>query len=322
MQTLRILRYNDSLRDAWDDFIANVRQASFLFQRSYLDYHRDRFRDHSLMVLDDHNSVIALLPACISRTDSQCIESHGGLTYGGLLYDHRAGIKEVGQMLNLCVAHYREEHFDRLVYKPVPTIYDTVPAEEDRYWLFRLGAVLTARASSSVINLRSPLPFSKLRRRKVAKATRSGVLRLSDDSDKMGTFWDILTDVLLRRHQTRPVHTLEEINRLHDSHPDAIRLFTAMEGDEVVAGTLLYLTRKVVHAQYIAASDRGRETGALDWLFSRLISHYKDVEPSRQWFDFGISTEAGGTYLNEGLAFQKEGFGARTICYDQYTLTL
>ena len=38
--------------------------------------------------------------------------------------------------------------------------------------------------------------------------------------------------------------------------------------------------------------------------------------------DFGISTEHGGDYLNEGLIFQKEGFGARSVCYDCYEVAL
>ena len=39
-------------------------------------------------------------------------------------------------------------------------------------------------------------------------------------------------------------------------------------------------------------------------------------------FDFGVSTEQRGSYLNEGLIFQKEGFGGRAICYDTYAIDL
>lgn len=35
---------------------------------------------------------------------------------------------------------------------------------------------------------------------------------------------------------------------------------------------------------------------------------------SKKYFDFGISTEQNGKYLNEGLIAQKEGFGGRTTC--------
>ena len=36
------------------------------------------------------------------------------------------------------------------------------------------------------------------------------------------------------------------------------------------------------------------------------------------YFDFGKSTEDGGTILNQQLIHQKEGFGGRGICYDTY----
>ena len=39
-------------------------------------------------------------------------------------------------------------------------------------------------------------------------------------------------------------------------------------------------------------------------------------------FDFGISTENGGEFLNQGLIFEKEGFGARSVCYDVYALDI
>ena len=57
--------------------------------------------------------------------------------------------------------------------------------------------------------------------------------------------------------------------------------------------------------------------GALDGLFAHLITQ---VYATKSYFDFGISTEQGGRYLNEGLIFQKEGFGARTVVYDAYEI--
>ena len=64
---------------------------------------------------------------------------------------------------------------------------------------------------------------------------------------------------------------------------------------------------------------RGREVHALDWLFDVVIRQSLEKHP---YFDFGISTENQGTYLNEGLIYQKEGFGGRGICYDWYKWNL
>jgi hypothetical protein len=71
--------------------------------------------------------------------------------------------------------------------------------------------------------------------------------------------------------------------------------------------------------QYICASEKGKEVGALDLLFAELLD---DVYRSVPCFDFGISTEDDGRYLNTGLIEQKEGFGARAIMHDFYAIDL
>ena len=55
--------------------------------------------------------------------------------------------------------------------------------------------------------------------------------------------------------------------------------------------------------------------GVADLVFDSIITHYST---RKKYFDFGISTEKGGSYLNRGLAAYKESFGARAIMYDTY----
>jgi hypothetical protein len=75
----------------------------------------------------------------------------------------------------------------------------------------------------------------------------------------------------------------------------------------------------VARAQYIAADERARELGGLDFLFSYLITEVYEQKP---FFDLGSSDEADGMYLNRGLIDQKEGFGARAVVHDHYELQL
>lgn len=322
--------YDASFRDEWNAFVATSRQGTFLFDRRFMDYHSDRFRDASLLVRDERKgSLVALLPANVARANEHCIQSHGGLTYGGLLTHTSASAVMVGEALEACMSLYRQQSYRTLTYKPVPHIYHTCPAEEDLYWLHRLDARLTHRSVSSAIRLADAPPFSELRRRKVHKAERSGELTLSAADAWLPAYWDVLTQVLTSRHATRPVHTLEEITRLARSFPRNIRLLVALKGGRedgdtphVVAGCLLFVMPRVVHVQYIAASDEGRDVGALDWIFNHLVADVPHQWPSVAYLDFGISTEQGGRVLNEGLIFQKEGFGARGICYDEYELSL
>ena len=206
---------------------------------------------------------------------------------------------------------------EQWIYKPIPHIYHRAPAEEDLYALFRQEAVLKARgASSAIANVRC-IPMQELRRRGAKKAASNNVIYA--ESANLKEFWPILEEVLAKKHGCSPVHSLEEMELLRTSFPENIRLFVAQVDGQVVAGTVVYETDKVAHAQYIATSDYGRSVGALDGLFSYLIT---EVFAEKAYFDFGVSTEQGGRYLNEGLVFQKEGFGARTVVYDTYVIKL
>jgi len=41
---------------------------------------------------------------------------------------------------------------------------------------------------------------------------------------------------------------------------------------------------------------------------------------NKTYFDFGISNEQQGRFLNRGLIEQKEGFGGRAVVHDFYRL--
>ena len=86
-----------------------------------------------------------------------------------------------------------------------------------------------------------------------------------------------------------------------------------------LAGVLIYESSEVAHAQYIAATDLGKNVGALDAIMDYLVnSYYLD----KKYFDFGISTEEQGKYLNINLINNKESFGARSVVYDFYEMNL
>lgn len=106
---------------------------------------------------------------------------------------------------------------------------------------------------------------------------------------------------------------------LSSSFPGNIDMVGAFLGNEFLSGTIIYKTETVMHAQYIATTEKGRELQAFELVMDYVVnSGY--CEKAR-YFDFGISTEQGGRYLNEGLIRQKEMFGGRAIVYDFYELS-
>ncbi len=73
----------------------------------------------------------------------------------------------------------------------------------------------------------------------------------------------------------------------------------------------------MAHCQYIAASNEGRNSGALNLLFIKLMN---EELAHKQYFDFGIVNEDGGKKLNVGMLGWKERMGGRTISHDFYRI--
>ena len=308
-----IKRYSSELVDDWNGFVASSKNGTFLFDRRYMDYHADRFIDHSLMIYR-RGRLYALLPG---NVNGDTFYSHQGLTYGGLLMNDKTTAADVVEIFRMINAYLRAEGLKTVVYKPVPWIYHQQPSEEDLYAIIQVCDVRITRGLSSAITREHLNEWYRIRQNGVQKAKKAGV-RIEQTED-YHSFWHILSNNLRERYGLNPVHTVEEIELLHQRLPENIRLFVAKEEQQTIGGCVLYVTGRVVHSQYIAASPRGRELHALDLLFEEVIAHSLK---NHAYFDFGISTEKQGTYLNQQLIYQKEGFGGRGICYEWYKWTL
>lgn len=311
---LRIVRYSVEQKTVWDSFVTASKNGTFLFLRNYIDYHADRFTDCSLMLYQGKH-LFALLPGNVAG-EVYC--THGGLTYGGLILSHQAIAAVVLEAFRLLCRYLKEAiGVKHLIYRVVPFIYHSYPAEEDLYALFRLNARLTERKISSVVMPGKGCPFTTLRRRKLKLAVTNGLKVCQDEQFEL--FWPILELNLQQRHNRLPVHSLEEMLLLYRFFPGEIKLYRVVDGEETVGGCVMYVFPEMVHVQYIASTEQGRDRGALDILFDHLIH---EVYAGKRYFDFGVSVEDGGHYLNEGLIFQKEGFGGRAVMYDTYELCL
>ena len=67
---ISISRYTQNKQTEWDDFVKVSKNGTFLFLRSYMDYHSDRFQDYSLMFYNEKGKLVAVLPANIKTTAS------------------------------------------------------------------------------------------------------------------------------------------------------------------------------------------------------------------------------------------------------------
>lgn len=332
---ITIIPYSINRKDTWDAFIDGSKNGTFLLKRSFMDYHSDRFFDCSLLIYagispDEEfkenslttRDLVAVFPANWDEK-SQTVHSHQGLTYGGLVVLPEVTQKEVMDMMQAVIQYYHDfMQAQHLIYKPIPYIYSSIPSGEDLYALFRAGAQLHRRLVSTVVAMSHPLKMRTLRIRQSRKALDHGfyIDRMAEgDDETLREYWTLLEDVLLTHHDSHPTHTYEEMRLLMHCFPKNIKLYLVRHDQTIVAGTVIFEWRQVAHVQYIASGDEGREFGALDLLFRHLVGErYKQYD----YVDFGTSNEDGGRYLNEGLIFQKEGFGGRAVCYDSYEVNI
>jgi hypothetical protein len=312
-QAVTVKTYSPKDKTVWDSFVGASKNGVFLFNRDYMEYHKDRFHDHSLLFYKE-DRLVGLLPANIS---GDVLLSHGGLTFGGVISAYNMKTPLMMEIFDALTAHCQSLGLKEILYKPTPHIYHSIPAEEDLYALYRVNAKLASRSVSSVILMSQEKRFSDNRRASLRKAKKHN-LTVKESSD-FEAYMLILEQNLVERHGVKPVHTTEEIKLLANLFPDNIKLYASFREDVMLAGIIIYESPNVAHIQYAANSAEGLKLGAQDIVEEYLINErYKN----KRFYDFGISTENQGRMLNQGLIKFKEDFGASAVVYDVYQIVL
>lgn len=309
-----VIKYGSELENDWDSFLKTCKNYHFMFERRYMEYHSDRFLDFSILIYDEKNKVVALLPA---NLNDGVLYSHQGLTFGGLLIDKNMRINELLEIFDFIKIFLKEHNILKVVYKCIPHIYHKFPAQEDLYVLFRNQAKLYRRDISSAIEIGKDYKYSKGRKWGINKAKKQNIMCM--EINKPSEIWSLIREVLNQNHEANPVHNETEIDYLKTCFPNNIKCYAALLNEKIVAGVVTYETEEVIHTQYLATNDIGRETCALDLLVDTIIQTNKE---KFRFFDFGISNENDGWVLNSGLVNQKESFGGRAIAHDFYTVDL
>ena len=236
---ISICRYTQNKQTEWDAFVKVSKNGTFLFLRAYMDYHSDRFTDHSLMYYNKKGKLIAVLPANASskspsngeKRGPNTFYSHQGLTYGGFILAPRVHSTEIGEMFDITIKYLRENGFSEWYYKQMPSIYHQLPSEDDEYWLWRNGAQL------NVCNLATTVPLNdsrtklidKCRMRRQRQAAQYGFH--IDNNGSLDTIWAIIQESLMAHHKASPIHTLDEMKLLCSRLPEYIQTLTVKDCD-------------------------------------------------------------------------------------------
>lgn len=279
-----------------------------------MDYHGERFRDHSIL-FRQNGRLIAVLPASEARTE---LVSHGGLTFGGLILSLNLGAHVVAECVTCLLDYVRSAGFKSLVYKQIPSFYRHDRSDKEEFALAQAGAKLY-RVELGFVVEEGPkgLNLQERRRRGVRKAQKAGV-RISRAPIE-AFYLRVLAPCMAAKFGLKPVHTLEELTLLIARFPERIKVWGAFQGGNLIAGTVVFESERAVHSQYIASTEKAREISAIDLLFTHLIGQEYKEKP---FFSLGTANYKENGALIEGLVNWKEGLGAVAYAHRWYRFTL
>ena len=313
MKVYSVKKYHPEHKSLWNNFLKESKNGTFLCHRDFMEYHQDRFEDESFLIFKDEK-LVAIFPA---NRKNELIYSHQGLTYGGLIVGKEASFKVILKAVKCLLETCQNLGIHEVILKPTPRIYHIHPSDEIDYILFKLQAELIRRDLTLAIDTKQSIEISSSNRKRGLKKAQKNNLVVKEEAN-FDLFWNqILIPNLDEQHGVKPVHTLEEITYLKSKFPNNIRQFNVYKENIIVAGTTIFETDNVAHAQYISANNDKQELGSLDLVFHHLIH---EVYNDKVYFDFGICNENQGKHINSGLQSWKESFGARSISHDFYSI--
>ena len=157
-----------------------------------------------------------------------------------------------------------------------------------------------------IFNFSEKFKVHKTKLKHSRKGLEYGIdIRLDND---FSAFWiKALIPKLEEKHHAKPVHSLEEIERLHQFFPENILQYNAYINNQIVGGITIFDKGSVVKSQYSASTKIGEKNYVIDTLFLHLINHYKAAV--KQFFSMGTVTTKDALGFSPGLLKQKQELG-------------
>ena len=314
MKRYTVKRYCSDDFALWNDFISQATNATFLFDRNFMEYHADRFQDFSLLVFEE-DILQAVVPA--NCKDNQ-IFSHQGLTYGGFVFRNEFPIGQIETVLSETFSFLQSQGFVKCEIKAMLPFYAPDFHAEIQQVLSDKQAKITAQKMNLAIDFRTEYSISKSKLKHYRRLQSEGLV-VKKEAD-CTIFWqEVLEPLLLEKYQTKPLHSLAEINSLQSKFPNHIEQYNLYRDGEILAGITLFKTATVIKSQYGATTENGKKFRALDYLFLYLIDSFK---ADYDYFDMGTVDDNSELGYNEGLLNQKKELGCSVYSQNIFQIAL
>lgn len=314
----------------FDDFIVKSINGTIFHKKAFLNYHpQDRFIDFTLQFFKK-GKLIAVFPAAkLTNSEGQTtLKSHPGSSYGGLVMNRTLGIEDTFQLIDSLLNYAQVEGFKFIEFRLPEKIFYNANLDNIDFCLLHRGFYREAEELSNCIKLTQfkGLDFdtfvSKFKsdslfpsKNKVDRNYRHSLpfnLKADFITDKndIEQFYNVLNKTLTK-FDTKPVHSLLELNKILDTFSDT-HIFVVKHEDKVVAGQfLLKVNHNGYHMFYNAMDYEYQNMRPANFGMLHLI--YKLAQKGEKYYNLGISTEKGGKFINLGLFDFKESFNSEGV---------
>lgn len=312
---IRLQVYEAKYEKQWDEFVLHKSlNGTFLQTRNFLNYHPEgRFTDSSLLFMKGE-TIVAVIPANVVLQDGKRIFiSHQGSTFGGIIlgrqYKKLSVCEDIFSLLN---EYAIERNIGKIILKYTSRLYSRSDSELLDYFAFLNGYSQYSEMGYYIDfenyqdDIISNLSSAKRRGYKSSLKDKLEFRQLTD-IDSVKLFYDVLCDNY-RKFDKKPIHTCDElIEFMNRRLADRVQFYGVMQGNEMIAGSMVFLFDETFHTQYLARRLNQMSAYANEFLYVKLIETARNLGFSKM--SFGISTLEKGRVLDINLARFKEAFG-------------
>ena len=298
---LDIIKYNNNLKQDWNNFVSINTFGTVYHLREFLEYHPiNRFEDCSILIY--HNNILISLLPCCKNNDNYF--SYKGATYGGpVIHNDWITIDKMKLIIDKIFQYYDNKIEFRLandIYFP-----DHIKL---LYFLLSQKLKMTPELSwyiksddnfiKNIINKRNKKYLEKMINNNSINCF------ITNDTNDYIKFYEILKINLNKNHNTNPTHTLNEFLDIKERIKDNAYLFIVKEQDNILGGVFtIKVTDKCLYTFYISRNIEYNTSAIIYSMYT--ISQFAK-QNNIEYIDYGISTENCGKEINMGLSDYKQ----------------
>ena len=306
---IKIVKYQENKHKLlWDEYVQSANNGTIFHLRKFLSYHKDRNFEDASFIFYENDKIVALFTAAITN---KCLYSHPGASFGGFV-SNKLSFKASQEIIMLLKKYADENKIKEITIIPPPFIYYKNYNEVMEYSLYINNFRIIEYYISSFVKL-STNPIELIHSRKkryIKKLNNEFKFNFSNDID---AFYPILLNNK-NRHGAKPTHSREELKILMEKFPEQIKLLLSYKGDEVVGGSLIFITNQnscILFYNMINYNYQELQIASLQ-IYETLKWAYENKIP---FLDNGVSQlyENNKIIPHNSLINFKEQFGAQAM---------